>query len=86
VQGRRPLQTTDTLDAASTHLGLHAVALIVLLNRQLGLSHGKIAVLLRDWLGLHVRPSAVTYALHRAARQAALTYEALHEQVRGSSV
>ena len=86
VQGRHPLQTTDALGAASTHLGPHAVALIVLLNKQLGLSHGKIAVLLRDWFGLPVRPSAVTHALHRAARQAAPTYEALREQVRGSPV
>jgi hypothetical protein len=42
------------LGAASTHLGPQAVALIVLLNKQFGLSHGKIATLLRDW-------SACTY-------------------------
>jgi transposase len=86
VQGRHALQTTDALGAASTHLGPHAVALIVLLNKQLGLSHGKIAALLRDWFGLHVQPSAVTHALHRAARQAGPTYDALREQVRGSPV
>jgi transposase len=86
VQGRHPLQNSDALGAASTHLGPHAVALIVLLNKQLGLSHGKIAVLLRDWFRLHVRPSGVTQALHRAARQAAPTYEALCDQVRGSPV
>jgi transposase len=86
VQGRHPLQTTDALGAAGTHLGPHAVALIVVLNKQLGLSHGKIAVLLRDWFGLHVRPSGVTHALHRAARQAAPTYTVLCEQVRGSPV
>ena len=76
VQGRHPLQTTDALGAASTHLGPHAVALIVLLNKHLGLSHGKIAAFLRDWFGLSVRPSGVTHALHRAARQAAPTYDA----------
>jgi len=86
VQGRHPLQTTDALGAASTHLGPHAVALIVLLNKHLGLSHGKIASWLRDWFGLHVRPSAITHALHRAARQAAPTYDLLREQVRGSPV
>ena len=86
VQGRHPLQTTDALGAASTHLGPHAVALIVLLNKHLGLSHGKIAALLRDWFGLRVRPSGVTHALHRAARQAAPTYAALREQIRGSPV
>ena len=86
VQGRHPLQTTDALGAASTHLGPQAVALIVLLNKQLGLSHGKIAALLRDWFSLHVAPSGVTHALHRAARQAGPTYDALRDQIRGSPV
>lgn len=86
VQGRHPLQTTDALGAASTHLGPQAVALIVLLNKHLGLSHGKVAALLRDWFGLRVRPSGVTHALCRAARQAAPTYAALRDQIRGSPV
>lgn len=86
VQGRHPLQTTDALGAASTHLGPQAGALIVLLNKQFGLSHGKSATLLRAWFGLAVRPSAITHALHRAARQAAPTYDALRVQVRGSPV
>jgi transposase len=86
VQGRHALQTSDALGAANTQLGPQAVALIVLLNKQLGLSHGKIAVLVRDWFQLRVRPSGVTHALHRAARQAAPTYDALREQVRGSPV
>lgn len=86
AQGRHPWQTSDALGAASTHLGPHAVALIVLLNKYLGLSHGKVAALLRDWFGLRVRPSGVTHALHRAARQAAPTYAALRQQIRGSPV
>jgi hypothetical protein len=64
----------------------HAVALIVLLNKYLGPSHGKIAALLRDWFGLRVGPSGVPHALHRAARQAAPTYAAWREQIRGSPV
>lgn len=86
VQGRHPLQTTDALGAASTHLGPHAVALIVLLNKHLGLSHGKVAALLHDGFGLTVRPSDGTHALHRAARHAAPTYAALRDQIRGSPV
>jgi transposase len=58
VQGRHPWQTSDALGAAGTHLGPHAVAVIVLLNKHLGLSHGKIAPLLRDWFGLRVGPVA----------------------------
>ena len=71
VQGRHPLQTTDVLGAASTHLGPQTVALIVLLNKQLELSHGKIATLLRDWFGLHVRPgrSLTRYTVRRGRRR-----------------
>jgi transposase len=86
VQGRHPLQTSDALGAASTHLGAQAVAFIVLLNKYLGLSHGKIARLLQDWFGLTVQASAVTHALHRAARQAAPTYDALRAAIRASPV
>jgi transposase len=84
VQGRHPLQTTDALGAAATHLGPQAVALIVLLNKRYGLSHGKTAAVLREWFHLQVQPSGVTHALHRAARQAAPTYAQLQAQVRGS--
>ena len=86
VQGRHPLQTTDALGAASTHLGPQAVALIVLLNKQLGLSHGKVRTLLQEWFGLSVTASAITQALHRAARAAAPTYDALCATVRGSPI
>lgn len=86
VLGRHPMQTTDALGAASTHLGPQAVALIVLLNTRLGLSHGKVAALLRDWFGLRVRPGGVTHALRRAARHAAPSYAALRDQIRGSPV
>ena len=86
VQGRHPLQTSDALGAAGTQLGPHAVTLMVLLNKQFGLSHGKTAAVLRDWFHLAVQPSGVTHALHRAARQAAPTYAGLRAQVRGSPV
>jgi transposase len=84
VQGRHPLQTTDALGAASTHVGPQAVALMVLLNKRFGLSHGKTAMLLREWFHLTVQPSGVTHALHRVARHAAPTYAQLQAQVRGS--
>jgi hypothetical protein len=48
VQGRHPLQTSDALGAAAVQLGPEAVALAVILNKQLGLSYGKITQLLRD--------------------------------------
>ena len=86
VQGRHPLQTTDALGAAAVHVGPQAVALMSVLKKYLGLSHAKVATLLRERFGLTVTPSAVTQALHRAARQAQPTYAALRTVIRGSPV
>lgn len=86
VQGRHPLQTSDALGAAAVHLGPHAIALAVLLNKQFGLSFGKMAALFRVRFGLHVTPSALVRALHRAATQGQPTYAALCDTVRTSPV
>jgi transposase len=84
VQGRHPLQTSDALGAAAAQLGAHVMALVVVLNKQLGLSFGKIVTLLQQLYGLTVTRSGLVHAVHRAARQAQPTYEALCAQVRGS--
>ena len=42
VQGRHPLQTSDALGAAAAQLGPDAQAVVVELNKQGGLSHGKV--------------------------------------------
>jgi transposase len=86
VQGRHPLQTSDALGAAAVQLGPQAIALAVLLNKQFGLSFGKMAALFRARFGLHVTPSALVRALHRAAAQSEPTYAALCETVRTSAV
>jgi len=86
VQGRHPLQTSDALGAAAVQLGPQAVALAVILNKQCGLSFGRIAQLLRDRFGLTVTRGGLVHAVQRAARQAQPTYAALCAQVRGSPV
>ncbi len=86
VQGRHALQTSDALGAAAVQLGPHAVALAVSLNKQFGVSFGKIVTLFRDRFGLHVTPGALVRALHRAAARGQPTYAALCETVRTSPV
>jgi transposase len=86
VQGRHPLQTSDALGAAGVQLGPHAVALAVILNKQLGLSYGKITQLLGERFGLTVTRGGVTQAIHRAARCAQASYDTLCATVRGSPV
>ncbi len=85
VQGRHPQQTSDALGAAAVQLGPQAVALAVILNKQCGLSFGRIATLLHERFGLTVTRGGLVHAVHRAARQAQPTYEALCAQVRGES-
>jgi len=86
VQGRHRLQTSDALGAARAQLGAQAIAFAVILNKQLGLSFGKIATLFRQQYRLTVTRSGLVQAVHRAARQAQPTYAALCQQVRGSPV
>lgn len=86
VQGRHPLQTSDALGAASAQLGAQAIAFAVILNKQLGLSFGKIATLFHQQYGLTVTRSGLVHAVHRAARQAQPAYAALCQQIRGSPV
>jgi transposase len=86
VQGRHPLQTSDALGAAAVQLGPQAVAFAVLLNKRFGLAYGKIAALLRARFGLTVTRGGLVQAIHRAARQAQPTYQALCATVRGSPV
>lgn len=86
VQGRHPLQTSDALGAAAVQLGPQAVALAVILNKQCGLSFGRIAQLLRERFGLTVTRGGLVQAVHRAARQTQPTYDALCAHVRGSPV
>jgi transposase len=86
VQGRHPLQTSDALGAAAVQLGPQAIALAVSLNKQFAVSFGKIATVFRTRFALHVTPSALVRALHRAAARGQPTYAALCATVRGSPV
>jgi transposase len=86
VQGRHPLQTSDALGAAAVQLGPHAIALAVQLNKQFGVSFGKIATLFRTRFGLQITASAIVRALHRVAAKGQPTYDALCETVRTSAV
>ena len=84
VQGRHPWQTSNALGAAAVQLGPQAIAFAVTLNKQFGVSFGKIATLFHQRLGLTLTRGAIVRALHRTAQHAAPTYEALCQTVRGS--
>ena len=65
-------------------MGPDAVATAAVLNKQLGLSFGKIATFFAERFGLTLARSTIVRALHRAATQALPTYAALVQTVRTS--
>jgi len=77
VQGRHPLQTSDALGAAASQLGPDLQAAIVQLNKDAGLSHGKIQRLLRELFGIELSRSASVQAMQRVARRCKPIYQAI---------
>jgi transposase len=85
IQPRHPEQTSDALGAAGVQVGPRAVALAAWASKGLGLPAAKVACLLGQ-LGLKVTPGGVIQVLHRAARRATPTWNALVGGVRASPV
>lgn len=86
VQGRHPRQVSDAVRVGQVHFGPGVVGLAAHLQKVGGLSYGKIANLLADWMGLSVARSTLCRALARLAKKARPTYEGLVERIRGSPV
>jgi transposase len=83
VQGRHPEQTSDAIGVAGVTLGPRLIALAVVLNKSLGLSHEKVCGLLKLW-GVATSRSGLCQAMARAAAKAEPTYQGLVNAVRAS--
>jgi transposase len=84
VRGRHPEQTSDALGAAGVMLGPRAHALAAWLHVGLGVPMAKVAKILAALGGITVTPGGLHQALHRTARDADATYQALLTALRGS--
>jgi transposase len=84
VQGRHPLQTSDALGAAASQMGPDAQALMVLLNKEGGLSHGKIKRFFEAGYRIKLSRSESCRAMLRAARRCEPAYEEIIEHLRKS--
>jgi transposase len=84
VQGRHPLQTSDGLGAAASQLGPDAQAAIVDLNKNAGLSHGKIVRTLNNLFGISLTRGGSVHAVLRSGRRCAPTYHAIFQSLRQS--
>ena len=81
VQGRHPLQTSDALGAAASQLGPDAQAAIVELNKQGGLSHGKVTRCLDSLFGIDLSRGGSVHTVLRAATRCEPVYEAIRQTV-----
>lgn len=86
LQGRHPLQTSDALGAAQVQVGPQALTLAVHLNKQMGISHERVAQVLAWGYGLQVNRSTLCRAITRLGTKAEPTYEELRIVVRRSLV
>jgi len=77
VQGRHALQTSDALGAAASQLGPDLQATLVQLNKEAGLSHGKIQRLMKTLFGIELSRGGSVQAMMRAARRCQPIYQAL---------
>jgi transposase len=84
VQGRHPLQTSDALGAAAAQLGPDAQAAIVELNKQGGLSHGKVTRCLESLFGIPLSRGGSVHTVLRAAFRCEPVYEGIRQTVRQS--
>lgn len=77
VQGRHALQTSDALGAAASQLGPDAQAAVVSLNKEAGLSHGKVSTVLHNLFGIQLSRGGSAHTILRAARRSEPVYQSL---------
>jgi transposase len=84
VQGRHELQTSDAVGAAAAQLGPNVHAAMSLLNKELGLSHGKVKRLLEMLFEIQVSRSTSCRSMLRTADRLEHADDQVREAVRGS--
>ncbi len=75
------MQTSDALGAATSQLGRDAQAAVVELNKQGGLSHGKVTRCLESLFGIQLSRGGSVHTVLRAAGRCEPVYEAIRQTV-----
>jgi transposase len=84
LEGRHPLQTSTATGAAREQLGAQAHALMSVLNKQMGLSHGKVAWLFEKVFHLKINRSTSVRSVERTGHRCELAYEQIRRDVRAA--
>jgi transposase len=84
VQGRHPLQTSDALGAAASQLGANAHAALNILNKEMGLSHGKCAKVFARLFGINIVRGTSARSMLRSGKRCEAAYGQIKEVARAS--
>jgi transposase len=83
-RGRHPLQTSDAVGAAASQLGPDAQAAVALLNKDAGLSHGKVAAAFAALFGITLTRGACAQIVLRAGRRLRPAYAEVRQRLPAS--
>lgn len=75
VQGRHPLQTSDALGCCASQVGAEAQAAVVALNKEMGLSHGKVSRVMQTLFGIKLTRGGACQIMFRAGDRCEETYK-----------
>lgn len=84
VQGRHRLQTSDALGCCASQIGPNAQAAVVLLNKELGVSQGKISRFLKGFFHIQLTRGGSCQIMLRAAERCKANYQAIVQRVQVS--
>jgi len=84
VRGRHALQTSDATGSAGSQLGANAQAAVVYLNKQAGLSHGKVAAVMTHLCQVPLTRGASAQIVLRAGNRLRGAYQKIRESIRDS--
>jgi transposase len=84
VRGRHPLQTSDALGCCASQVGPEAQSAVVMLNKELGLSQGKISRFFQMFFGIRLTRGGSCQIMLRAAERCESNYRAIVKRVRQS--
>ena len=78
------MQTSNAIGAAASQLGPNLSASLAILNKEFGLSHGKVAGVMKQLFGVSIARAASARTATRIAERLKLDFERIKQDVRGS--
>jgi transposase len=84
LQGRHPLQSSNALGAAASQIGPDAQSLATILNKEAGLSHGKVQAFFRTAFGIVITRATSARTMLRAAIRCRPAFKEIQSAVKHS--